>query len=478
MILTTKKYTVSIGLEVHAQIASNIKLFSSSKAESFGYVPNTSINIFDLGAPGALPLINAEPVLKAVKVCKALNMQINPVLTFDRKHYFYFDLPCGYQITQFYSPIGKNGYLPFWTFDKEMNVKILQLHLETDAGKAHHKDNSIDIDLNRSGVALMEIITEPDLHSAEEVVFFLKMLQNVLRDVDGSNADMDKGQFRADVNISVSKTSTLGTRNEIKNLNSFSSITKAIEYEVKRQIDVLEAGGVIKQETRAFDLDTNTTISLRRKETSAGYCYMPDPDIPKIRIKQDIIDRQKVNTTLLPYNLCSSWIELGLDNKDSLALVDNTILRQLFSQTFSDSNNEFKRKVAKYILGPVAEYLNEHGEYCSIETIEEIVQLIHSNIISHMQSKTILAHVCTEKITPKQAIEKLGIKQISDNETLRSIIMQVIKDNPNALAKYKAGKIALKDFFIGRVMKETKGQANPVLLTKLTEEILNKDELL
>jgi aspartyl-tRNA(Asn)/glutamyl-tRNA(Gln) amidotransferase subunit B len=431
--------------------------------------------------PGMLPVLNKYCVEQAVKTGLALNAHINKISRFDRKNYFYADLPQGYQISQFYTPISEHGKLSILLENgEEKEIRVNRIHLEQDAGKSIHDQHpkySL-IDLNRAGIALMEIVSEPDLRSPYEAGQYVKKLRTILRYIGSCDGNMDQGSLRCDANVSVRKSGRpYGTRCEIKNLNSIKSIIKAIEVEAMRQVEILESGGVVDQETRLFDLATGETRTMRSKENANDYRYFPDPDLLPLRLEDDLIQRMQKELPELPDAKIARYIkEFNLSRYDAEVLVADEASARYFEEASAGVN---AKMVANWISSELFGQLNRHSialSDCKIKPnmIQELVQLIESNVISGKIAKIIFEEMFNNGKHPKQIIEEKNLVQISDDSVIRSYIEEIINANQDSVSAYKAGKEQLLGFFVGQVMKKTGGKANPQIVNTLLKEYLNK----
>ncbi|QEK37913.1 Asp-tRNA(Asn)/Glu-tRNA(Gln) amidotransferase subunit GatB [Candidatus Cytomitobacter indipagum] len=469
--MTKNNWKLVIGLEVHAQISTKSKLFSraSTACES----PNTCVDYLDLGLPGALPVLNKECVRKAIISGHALNMTINHTSQFDRKHYFYPDLPLGYQITQFYHPIAENGSVPIWIGQEIKNIGINRIHMETDAGKSTHKDGKTYIDLNRCGIPLMEIVTEPDFRSEEEVATFFRILQATLRKIGTCDGNMDKGQMRADVNVSLRRSDDdeFGTRVEIKNINSVNFMKKAIAYEYERQAKILESGEKIIQETRLFNENTCTTSHMRNKEDAADYRYMPDPDLPLLILDDEMKNEKIEDKSILPYNICKDIVSLGVSYQDAWIVAENPQLTNLFYEAGKLLNSEDKITLFKWIIGDVISYMKKNSEaVVNPSYLSSLIAELSKGNISGKAAKEVLLNMIEQNKSPVEIIKEKGLAQINSSEEIRSIVSDVMKNHQKEIESYKNGNENLKQFFVGQVIKSTKGKANP----KITQdEVMN-----
>ena len=471
-----KEYEVIIGLEVHAQVLSESKLFSSSPTK-FGSEPNTQVSLVDAAFPGMLPVINEFCIKQAIKTGIGLNAKINNKSIFDRKNYFYADLPQGYQISQYKNPIVGEGSVTLDMPDGEKMIGIERLHLEQDAGKSIHDidpQNTL-VDLNRSGVALMEIVSKPDLRSLDEVNAYIKKLRSIMRYLGTCDGNMQEGSLRADVNVSVRKKgeTELGTRCEIKNVNSIKFMQMAIDYEANRQVDILEEGGSIDQETRLFDTKKNETRSMRTKEDAHDYRYFPDPDLLPLELNDDFINEIKKEIPELPDEKKKRFIEkFNLSPYEANILVSDIETSKYFEDV---SKNSDVKLATNWITGELFALLNNKSieiteSPITSENLAKLINLIKDGTISGKIAKTVFEIMADSGKDPKKIVEEKGLKQQSDPKELEKIIDKVISDNPKSVEAYKSGKDKLFGFFVGQVMKQSNGKANP----QLVNEILKK----
>ena len=471
-----KEYEVVIGLEVHAQVLSESKLFSASPTK-FGSEPNTQVSLVDAAFPGMLPVINEFCIKQAIKTGIGLNAKINNRSIFDRKNYFYADLPQGYQISQYKNPIVGEGSVTLDMPEGEKKIGIERLHLEQDAGKSIHDidpKNTL-VDLNRSGVALMEIVSKPDLRSLDEVNAFIKKLRSIMRYLGTCDGNMQEGSLRADVNVSVRKKGVLelGTRCEIKNVNSIKFMQMAIDYEANRQVDLLEEGSSVDQETRLFDTKKNETRSMRSKEEAHDYRYFPDPDLLPLELNDEFIEDIKKDIPELPDEKKKRFIEkFKLSPYEANILVSDIET----SKYFEDVSIKSDIKLAtNWITGELFALLNDKNieiteSPISSENLAKLINLIKDGTISGKIAKTVFEIMADGNKDPEKIVEEKGLKQQSDPKELEKIIDKVILDNPKNVGAYKSGKDKLFGFFVGQVMKQSNGKANP----KLVNEILKK----
>ncbi|MBP9792061.1 MAG: Asp-tRNA(Asn)/Glu-tRNA(Gln) amidotransferase subunit GatB [Rickettsiales bacterium] len=476
----TGKWEVVIGLEIHAQVVSESKLFSGASTK-FGGGPNTQVSVVDAAMPGMLPVLNEQCVVQAIKTGLGLNAKINKVSAFDRKNYFYADLPQGYQISQFYHPIVGEGVLEIDLDENNTkSVRIERIHLEQDAGKSIHDQSPTEsfIDLNRSGIALMEIVTKPDLRSANEAAEFIKKLRNILRYLGTCDGDMEKGSLRCDANVSIRKPGgELGTRCEIKNLNSTKNLMKAVEYEVERQISVLESSGQIAQETRLFDTNLSETRSMRSKEDAFDYRYFPDPDLLPIEISDEYINEIRARLPELPDHKKKRYIsEFSLSNYDASILSSDKDIAQFFEEVISGIGN--KKLAANWILVELFGRLNKLSMKLSDSKVSscdmvDLLQLIENNTISGKIAKDVLDIMFETGKKADVVVEEKGLKQITDTSSIEHIIKDVLSSNADKVAEYKSGKDKLFGFFVGQIMKQSGGKVNPQMLNELLKKYLN-----
>ena len=474
-----KEYEVIIGLEVHAQVLSESKLFSSSPTK-FGSEPNTQVSLVDAAFPGMLPVINEFCIKQAIKTGIGLNAKINNKSIFDRKNYFYADLPQGYQISQYKNPIVGEGSVTLDMPDGEKMIGIERLHLEQDAGKSIHDidpQNTL-VDLNRSGVALMEIVSKPDLRSLDEVNAYIKKLRSIMRYLGTCDGNMQEGSLRADVNVSVRKKgeTELGTRCEIKNVNSIKFMQMAIDYEANRQVDILEEGGSIDQETRLFDTKKNETRSMRTKEDAHDYRYFPDPDLLPLELNDDFINEIKKEIPELPDEKKKRFIEkFNLSPYEANILVSDIETSKYFEDV---SKNSDVKLATNWITGELFALLNNKSieiteSPITSENLAKLINLIKDGTISGKIAKTVFEIMADSGKDPKKIVEEKGLKQQSDPKELEKIIDKVISDNPKNVEAYKSGKDKLFGFFVGQVMKQSNGKANPQLVNEILKKKLS-----
>ena len=467
-----------IGIEIHAQVKSNSKLFSSSSTD-FGSGPNSQVSLVDAAMPGMLPVINKFCVEQAVRSGIGLNAKINNKSIFDRKNYFYQDLPQGYQISQFKDPIVGNGFIDIVLDDQTKRIGIERLHLEQDAGKSLHDQdpNLTFVDLNRSGIALMEIVSNPDMSSADEAVEYVKKVRSILRYLDTCDGNMEQGSLRADVNVSVNKPGDeLGTRCEIKNLNSFKYIHSAIIYEAKRQVKLIESGESINQETRLYNIDTGETRSMRSKEDAHDYRYFPDPDLLPLEIEDKWIEEIKSTIPELPDQKKNRFIkDYNLNEYDAGVIVSDKATSDYYEKVVK---NRSPKLVTTWVTSELFSILNKKNltideSPVSHDKLGELIDNIESGKVSNRLAKDIFEEMCETGKSPRDIISEKGLSQISDEGEIEKLINDVLSANPENVEKYKNGKDKLFGFFVGEAMKLSKGKANPKLLNELLKSKLN-----
>lgn len=470
-----------IGLEVHVQILTDSKIFCGCSTK-FGSKPNFNVCPVCLGMPGVLPVLNKKVVEYTTKAGLALNCRINKRSIFARKNYFYPDLPKGYQISQYELPICEGGYLEIDNTDNgKKRIGITRIHMEEDAGKSIHGENLGDvsssyIDLNRTGVPLMEIVSEPDIRNGQEAREYLQKLKSILQYIEVSDCNMEEGSLRCDANISVRKVGEkkLGTKTEIKNMNSFKNVQKAIEYEIKRQIKEIKNGGKIVQETRLWDPEIGATVSMRSKEEAHDYRYFPDPDLVPLKLTDDFIEKIKNEIPPLPDELKEKFIsKYNLPEYDASVLTSVKSYALFFEESVKYNGNP--KKISNWIMSELLRIVNEKG--CDIfeagitpEYLAEIVKFIDEGKISGKLGKDLFEEVINTGKSPSKIIKEKNMVQITDSSELERIVKDVINKYPDEVSRFKDGEAKLMGFFVGQVMKETKGKANP----KLVNEIVNK----
>ncbi len=477
--MTNSSYEMVIGVEVHAQIISNAKLFSGSPTR-FGASPNSQVSFIDAAFPGMLPVLNGFCVAQAVKTGLALNAEIHPESVFDRKNYFYPDLPSGYQISQFTRPIVGKGWIDIDLPDGSVKrIGITRLHLEQDAGKSLHDQHPTQsyIDLNRAGVGLMEIVSEPDMRSAEEVAAYVKKLRSILQYLGTCDGNMEQGNLRCDVNLSLRRPGEpLGTRCELKNLNSVRFIVQAIAVEAGRQQEILDSGGQVVQETRLFDPVRGETRSLRSKEDAMDYRYFPDPDLLPLRLEEGLIERMRAALPELPDAKKARLVrDYGLSPYDAGLLVVDAVTAGFFETLAAGRDAKL---AANWMLHELFALLNKQGRDIgdspiSADRLGELVDLIQNNTISGKIAKDVLVQMAETGKSAGTLVADGGLQQVTDTDAIAKIVAQVLADNPGQLADYRAGKDKLFGFFVGQVMKLSQGKANPDLVNSLLRQQLD-----
>lgn len=460
------EYMMTVGLEVHAELSTRTKMFCDSKNESEATTPNTNVCPVCMAHPGTLPVINKAAVEHVLRVGTALGSTLADYTEFDRKSYFYPDIPKSYQISQFEFPLVSGGSLG--------GVAITRIHLEEDTARSSHAGGSSLVDFNRAGVPLMELVTEPVITSAKMAGDFARELQLLLRTLGASHANLEKGEMRVEANISVSKTSEFGTKVEVKNLNSFRSVERAIEYEVKRQTELIESGGAVVQETRGWDENKQSTFSQRIKEGSADYRYFPEPDLPKLvlsEMSQWHAEVLKKGMPELPWERRARYEEVGLKPEDAASMTLSPEKADYFDALVASlENKSLSILAANYLLNDIGE-----DQPPALAAFQELVEMIGDNKISSRAAKDILSYLLeTPDASPMAIATEKGLLQVSDPETLRPLVAAVLGEYPERVAEYKGGKESVLQFFIGKSMAATKGAGDPVVLKELLVEELSK----
>ncbi|MBF0578494.1 Asp-tRNA(Asn)/Glu-tRNA(Gln) amidotransferase subunit GatB [Erysipelotrichaceae bacterium RD49] len=470
-------YQVTIGIEIHCELKTKTKMFSGAPT-SFGEVANTQTSVIDLGHPGCLPCVNKEAVRLAIKACGGLHCTIDPLVKFDRKNYYYSDLPKGFQITQQFHPIGKDGYVTIQTDEGEKQVRVERIHMEEDTAKQFHKETGTYIDFNRAGTPLVEIVSRPDMHSAQEAAAYVEALRRILFYLNVSDVKMEEGSMRCDVNISISDDpSKLGTKVEIKNLNSIANVQKAVQAEIERQTALLEAGESIEQATRRFDEPSKTTILMRKKEGTVDYKYFPEPNIFPIQLNQAWIDSILNNLEELPeQRMARLQQSFGLSDYDASVLVNDRDMADFYEEVMKTAKDA--KKAANWVIVELAAWLNKNNKSfasnpANPEDLARLVNLIDEGTISGKQGKEVFEELMNGK-KPDDVIQEKGLQQVSDDSTLIAMINQVLDENPKSIEDFKNGKKRAVGFLMGQVMKASKGQANPKKANGLLVQELNK----
>lgn len=470
-------YEVVIGIEIHCELKTKTKMFSGAPV-MFGAPANSCVNEVDLGHPGTLPCANQEAVAMAVQACTALNMEIDPLVRFDRKNYYYSDLPKGFQITQQFYPIGRHGHVVIETEDGRKEIRIERLHMEEDTAKQFHYDAGTLIDFNRAGTPLVEIVSEPDIRSGKEAAAYVEKLRTTLYYLGVSDVKMEEGSMRCDVNISLRPEGTekFGVKAEIKNLNSISNVQKAVEYEIERQTQILNEGGQIVQETRRFDEATRSTISMRKKEGAVDYKYFPEPNIFPIQLDPEWIRSLQEAMPEMPEVRQARYEKLGLPASDITLLVNNKELADFYDEVMKYTDQA--KIAANWTIVELTAALAKKNLKMADNPVQpkhlaDLVTMVTGGEISGKQAKTVFEEV-VEGRDPKAVAEEKGMKQLSDTSELAAMINQVLDEQPQSITDYKNGKDRAVGFLVGQVMKKSRGQANPAMTNKLIVEELKK----
>jgi aspartyl-tRNA(Asn)/glutamyl-tRNA(Gln) amidotransferase subunit B len=463
-------YETVIGIEIHCELKTRSKMFSGAPV-TYGAAPNTAVNEIDLGHPGVLPSLNKAGVEKALQACMALNLTIDPLVRFDRKNYFYADLPKGFQITQQFYPIGKEGWLDIDVEGETRRIRINRLHMEEDTAKQYHVEDASWIDFNRAGVPLVEIVSEADLRTAKEAMAYVDKLRNILVYLDVTDGKMEEGSLRCDINISLRPvgTTTFGTKTEIKNINSISNIEKAVASEIARQSALLDAGQPVEQATRRYDDVAKTTVLMRMKEGSVDYKYFPEPNIPPVLLSQAWIDAIRLALPELPEARLNRYRSLGLSDYDAGQLIQNKALSDLFDALLPQVKSV--KLAANWCLGDLLANLSQdqltHKTYAlRLSELAAMINALADQTISSKQAKDIFGHLLEGK-GYDDTVKALNIVQVSDTSVLSSLVEEVLNENPQSIVDYHAGKDRALGFLVGQLMKKSKGQANPALSSEL-----------
>lgn len=476
------KYEVVIGLEVHAQMLTKTKAYSNDVNE-YGSAPNSNISVVTLGHPGTLPVMNKKTIEFAIKLGLACDAHIAPAQHFARKNYFYPDLPKGYQITQDTTPICTGGSIVIRTDDgTEKSIGLTRIHMEEDAGKSIHDVDVYDtlVDLNRAGTPLLEIVSEPDMRSSMEAYHYLTEVRKLVRYLDICDGNMEEGSLRCDANVSVRLVgvSEFGTKVEVKNMNSIRNVQRAIEFEILRQIEVLESGGSLSQETRAFDALKGITISMRSKEAANDYRYFPEPDLPPISITKEQIETVAQEMPALPRALFQRYTkEYGLSEYDAYNITDNKGIALYYESILAHTKNY--KSAANWLMGDIKSYLNEYGVDMEKFPLKPLViaELIHlveeGKVSSTVASQNIFPALFSTEESPLQVAERLNLIQNSDEDALKGFILKVFELNPDEVARYRGGEKQLTGFFMGQLMKVSQGKADPKLANGLLRQLLD-----
>ena len=467
-----------IGLEIHVEMKTKSKMFSNAPVK-FGAIPNTLVRPLDMAFPGTMPVVNKQAVINAIRVCYALNMKIDQEIHFDRKNYFYSDLPKGYQITQQFRPIGSDGYLLINTSQGEKKIGIERLHMEEDTCKQLHSWDFSLLDYNRAGIPLIEIVSRPDLRTGEEAAKYVEKIRSIVSFLDVSDGKMEEGSLRCDVNISLREKGVekFGTKVEIKNLNSIANIQKAIDFEISRQSIILEFGGSIEQETRRFDEGSKETVLMRVKTDAVDYKYFTEPNIAPIKLSKEFIEDAIRTSPELAEVKLERYKKLGLNDYDSSLLIADKDVSNYFDEAAKSGANP--KLLANWVIGDIQSVLNKEG--ISIKKfniapslLAELVLLIEEGKVSNKQARELFAKMLEKPKSPKKLLEESGTSLISDEATLLAIVKEVVDANEQSVIDYKNGKDRALGFIVGQIMKKTQGKANPGLASKLVLEELKR----
>lgn len=469
-----------IGLEIHAQVNTNTKMFCSCSTDSFGAQPNRNVCPICMGFPGMLPVINKEVVKKGLAAALALHCEIPEFSKFDRKNYFYPDSPKGFQISQYDKPISQNGHVDILVNGEKKSIRVNRLHLEDDAGKLVHESGGTLCDFNRSGSPLMEIVSEPDLRSVEEASAYAQEVRRILRYVGSSKCDMEKGMMRFDINISLRKKGQkeFGVKAEVKNLNSFKALELALAYEIKRQEEVLNDGGKIAQETRGWDDAKGETVSQRSKEEAHDYRYFPEPDLPPLTFEKAAIEKLKAQVKELPLDRKLRFMEkLGLTDEDAGILIEEKAMADYFEKVVEASGDA--KKSVSFMNTILLKHLNNDGTPladCKInpEQLGKLIKLVNDGVVSNNMAKTdIFEGMYASGKDPEKVVEEKGLKLVSDTGAIESICKKVLEENPGPVADFKGGKQQAFGFLVGQAMKASKGQGNPKVVNEILRKLLS-----
>ena len=471
------KYETVIGIEIHCELKTATKMFSSAPV-TFARHPNSCVNEIDLAHPGTLPSVNKNAIIQAIKACSVLNLTIDPLLRFDRKNYYYPDLSKGFQITQQFHPIGTNGHVTLTTSLGEKSVRINRLHLEEDTAKQFHYTTETWIDYNRAGTPLVEIVSEPDMRNAEEALAYVEKIRAMLNYLGVSDVKMEEGSLRCDINLSLRPfgQEEYGVKTEIKNLNSLNNIKIAIESEILRQTALLESGEGVQQATRRYDDVMKTTILMRKKEGTVDYKYFPEPNIPPIRLSQVWIDKILSALPELPEARYERYLSIGLSDYDAKVLTQNKILSDFYDQVLTFTNQT--KIAANWCISELpalvdAQTLFSDANKLTPQNLADMINGIQAGTISSKQAKVVFPHLITGELFDA-IVDRLGLKQVSDSGELLKIIVETLDQQAQSVSDYHNGKDRALGFLVGQVMKKSKGQANPAMTSQLIVEELAK----
>lgn len=469
-------YEAVIGIEIHVEMKTKSKMFSSS-ANVFGSEPNTNVSPLDMALPGSMPVVNKKAVENAIRVSHALHMHIDNEIWFDRKNYFYSDLPKGYQITQQHRPIGSEGYVDVEIDGEIRRIHIERLHMEEDTCKQLHLSDCSLLDYNRAGTPLIEIVSKPDMHTGEEASRYVDAIRSIVIYSDVSDGKMEEGSLRCDVNVSIRPkgSNILGTKVEIKNLNSISNVSKAIDYEIMRQSKMLEMGEEIEQETRRYDETRRETILMRKKTDSVDYKYFIEPNIPPIHLSDEFIQNAIDTCPELAETKINRYKKLGLTSQEALQMVQDKDLTLYFDECLKYYDDG--KALWNFLIVDVLAYLNKKGKKSSEMTLSpklltDLLKIIAKKEISYAQGRKVFETMCEKEEPPMVIIERLGLKQNSNEDEIKALCEEVLKENPQSIIDFKAGKNRAMGFLVGQAMKKSKGKANPQIVSKIIGELL------
>lgn len=471
------KYKTTIGIEIHCELKTGTKMFSGAPVK-FGETANTCTSVVDLAMPGTLPSVNKEAVRLAIKACTGLHCDIDPLVKFDRKNYYYSDLPKGFQITQQFHPIGRDGYVEIETEEGSKRIRIERIHMEEDTAKQFHRETGTYIDFNRAGVPLVEIVSRPDMHSAEEAAAYVDTLRQILLYLNVSDVKMEEGSMRCDVNISLSADDSLGTKTEIKNLNSIANVQKAVEAEIERQSRILDEGGRVEQATRRYDESQKTTVLMRKKEGAVDYKYFPEPNIFPIQLDETWIRDIQDSMEELPAARRARFMkDYGLGEYDAQVLVADPAMADYYEEAAKTAKDA--KKTANWVIGDLSAALNrDNRTFASAgvapEHLAQLVNLVADGTISGKQAKTVFEDMLSSGKEPAKIVEEKGMKQVTDEGAILALVTEVLDANPKSIEDYKAGKDRAIGFLVGQVMKKSRGTANPKRTNELIREELAK----
>ncbi|WP_276903267.1 Asp-tRNA(Asn)/Glu-tRNA(Gln) amidotransferase subunit GatB [Faecalibaculum rodentium] len=471
------KYKTTIGIEIHCELKTGTKMFSGAPVK-FGETANTCTSVVDLAMPGTLPSVNKEAVRLAIKACTGLHCDIDPLVKFDRKNYYYSDLPKGFQITQQFHPIGRDGYVEIETEEGSKRIRIERIHMEEDTAKQFHRETGTYIDFNRAGVPLVEIVSRPDMHSAEEAAAYVDTLRQILLYLNVSDVKMEEGSMRCDVNISLSADDSLGTKTEIKNLNSIANVQKAVAAEIERQSRILDEGGRVEQATRRYDESQKTTVLMRKKEGAVDYKYFPEPNIFPIQLDEAWIRDIQDSMEELPAARRARFMkDYGLGEYDAQVLVADPAMADYYEEAAKTAKDA--KKTANWVIGDLSAALNRDNRTfanagVAPEHLAQLVNLVADGTISGKQAKTVFEDMLSSGKEPAKIVEEKGMKQVTDEGAILALVTEVLDANPKSIEDYKAGKDRAIGFLVGQVMKKSRGTANPKRTNELIREELAK----